>query len=324
MNFKHATLASSVIIALTACGGGGSDGGSSSSNINTSPILVTRDNGKQIASTGATGVQSVGEAGRENSDTGKDFLSSGVAPTADSLARLVLKKSPSLATRATQSDSADCDGGGSLKVTVVDRNDNQEMDSGDSVTAKFSKCVIGDSDGQFTVNGSGSMTVNNLSDNGASSNADITIEFNDLAITESKEVASIDGDMRMVASFENNTANFSISGNKMEVNDTEEYGLIKDYSMQQSWNEMTNIWNQTVNATIASTDMNGQVVITTQTPLQGTGDNYPDTGEMKFEGANGTYVSLNADTGDNSTVNMIIFDGSATISDEIPWSELED
>lgn len=327
---KQAILASAIAVGLTACGGGSSSGGESfSSNINTDPVVITHDNARQVASTSTAGVQSAGELGREDITDSQNLLGTSSGAFMDSASRMILGKSSTLTTRASSSVTQDCDGGGSIRVTVSDRNNNEEIDAGDSIAATFSNCVIVDEeDGSAgSVSGSGSLSIHAMSGNGTGdSEMDVTLTINDLTVSDSAsgETVYVDGDVRLNAAVQNNVAVVSLSGSKIEMNDEDVFGLIRDYDMQQSYNQSTEAWTQSVGATLASSDIDGQIEITTPVPLQGTADNYPDVGTTTIEGAGGTYVSLNADTGDIDTVILTAYDGSTTISDEIFWTELED
>ena len=76
--------------------------------------------------------------------------------------------------------------------------------------------------------------------------------------------------------------------------------------------------------TTASNAIGGSVVIDTDPVFEyGLFDTYPSTGTLTVTGADGTYVSLNADTGDINTVMITIFDGTTTTSEVIPWSQLD-
>lgn len=73
---------------------------------------------------------------------------------------------------------------------------------------------------------------------------------------------------------------------------------------------------------MASTEIGGQVIIKTITEFQGVDDESASTGELKIEGANGSFISLNADTGNVDTVLITISDGGATTSEAINWDDL--
>ena len=74
-----------------------------------------------------------------------------------------------------------------------------------------------------------------------------------------------------------------------------------------------------------STKFDGSVQISTGIPiLYEVGDFYPTSGELTADGANGSYLTLNADTGDNDTVYYYVSDGANyTESDEIDWITLD-
>ena len=75
---------------------------------------------------------------------------------------------------------------------------------------------------------------------------------------------------------------------------------------------------------ISSTEAGGSLIISTEIPLFfELYDYYPTVGTVKASGAENTYVSLDADTGDYNTVYQTIYDGASAVSNVIDWSTLE-
>ena len=331
MTQNQLVLASAIALILSACSNGSDSSGGDDFNsaISTAPVQITQENWRKIASTSTNGVQSAGELGRGNMTDGEDLLQPTSQRFLDNAARMILGKPSPLTSRASSSFSEDCDGGGSMKFTVNDRNNNEELDAGDSVSVTYSNCAMVDEfDGTRSImDGSTSFRINSMSGTDSSnSSINVTLEINKLTLTEtsSNETVYVDGDINLATSTNNDSAELSISGSKIEFNDSEEFGLIRDYDMQQSWNVSTEQWTQSLNAKLASTDIEGQIEITTPVPLQGKGDSYPIIGTTTVTGANGSYVSLNADTGNNETLILTIFDGGTSVSEEVFWSELDD
>ncbi len=305
-----------IFLAISSCGGGGS----SDPDINTAPLQITQENARQIAASGSGGVNTVGEQVRANTDDGKEFIDGeSTSAAVRSLLRATIGKPPKLLNRVSDSETQSCDSG-TLTLKTTDINDNGEIDAGDSIGLKFKKCKNTDEESTVEISGGASVKFNSLTKEPL--DVSITANFDDLTVDDGKRKASVDGDISLAAESDNSITSFTVSGSSFNVNDDDEFGLITNFEMQQTWNEISDTWSQTANATVASTDLDGQIVITTPTVLQGAGDANPTTGVMRIEG--GGYISLDADTGDVNTVSLTVFDGSTTTTEIIPWADLDD
>jgi hypothetical protein len=332
MKFIPTLVCASIALSLSACDSG-SSGSSKKVSFNETPIAITKENSRSIVGPTATGTQAAGQGARDNSETGKNFINDGGAVSAtNNLIYQALGRDMSPTTRALESSKTDCSSG-SIKIDFTDLNKNQELDQGDSLLSSFNDCSFKNDQGKeiFNIDGSIAISANALSEEPL--NIDISIDIDELTIDaqdegESKE-SSIDGDIRLSAQETLNGGNgksvsLAVSGNKMELNDNEDFVLIKDYDISQSWTEDTKQWTQTLKAVIASTDVDGQVSITTPQELVGTGDNPPSSGKIKFTGANNTSALLDANTGDLDTVYLIVDDGKGnTTTEEVKWDDLD-
>lgn len=309
-------LACSLLLTISACGGSGGSGNSIS--INTKSIAITQDNAQQVASTGLSGSESLINQ-NDSIDIVKD---SNASQNVGMLARSVLSKAGgNIVNRKTESISFDCDSG-SMKLTVNDANDNQQLDAGDSMSIVFYDCVDDYEDGGISKsNGSLSMKINAISAN--QENLNVTVNYDDLTITEGGNTAVIDGSATMDVQNDNDTTIGTVSGKKIVFSNNDEAGMLSDFSFSATLNAVTSEWIESVNATMASTAIDGQIKLKTITDLQGVGEGNPTFGELKIEGANGSFVSLNADTGNDDTLLLTIFDGSVTTSKLVNWQELE-
>lgn len=320
MKFTRTLLVTSVMLGLSACGGGGSDGDSNnegSGNVSTTPVVITEENGRQIAASGASGALSAGDATRDAADFDDSITSEHVVPSVKNVVRLALSKSDDFSSRAKSSVTNDCDSG-SVTMTVNDANNNEELDSGDSIEMTFNNCSDSDYDGgTTTMSGSTTITFTNIDLMGE--NMDVKIEFDDLTTVDATDTVSMDGDIRLVSTVSNDLSSSRVSGDKIEARVNDDFVLVRDFDMEQTWNEINNEWTQSTDAKYASSEFDGQVTIDTIRALQGTGDNPPYTGEMRIEGADNTFVALDADTGNLNTVFVTINDGP---TQELTWEEL--
>ena len=166
---------------------------------------------------------------------------------------------------------------------------------------------------------SGSTTITFTNIDLMGENMEVKIEFDDLTTVDATDTVSMDGDIRLVSTVSNDLSSSRVSGDKIEARVNDDFVLVRDFDMEQTWNEINNEWTQSTDAKYASSEFDGQVTIDTIRALQGTGDNPPYTGEMRIEGADNTFVALDADTGNLNTVFVTINDGP---TQELTWEEL--
>lgn len=302
----------SLLTVLAACGGGGGGGSEDKQDL----IAINQDNGQEVASAGLSGSSAIQDQGDST-----DILGARKKTKANLSATLdVMPKARQVLTKATESETFECDSG-TLTLTANDANNNQELDGGDSVSARFDECVITEN-GQTTLsNGTFSLVVNSISSDEKSMN--ITAEYKELTVEEGGEISSVDGKMTLDVQVNGDVESVTLSGDRMDFRDGNESGSLIDFTLKSVNNTRTFAWTQSIDAVIQGSEIGGRVIITTPTDFQGVGNNHPDFGEILFTGSEGSYASLNADTGNNSTVLVTIFDGAVTSSDEIDWDELE-
>ncbi|MCB1756184.1 MAG: hypothetical protein KDJ38_11710 [Gammaproteobacteria bacterium] len=309
-------LACSVLLTMSACSSGGGGG---SNGINTDAVAITQANAEQIATTGLSGSE---VASGDRGSVEMIFEGGSTSQHADIFVKSTLSKSTGLlSNRKTESISSNCDSG-SVKLTFNDADNNQVLSSGDRASMTYYDCVedMG-ADGLIKTNGSVSMKINVI--NGDLTDQDISLTCDDLTLTMSDGTRSFDGDMRLVLHDDGNVISETVSGSKLRFTHKGETGLLKDFTFSTDLDKHSSQWIQSIQAKIASSEIDGQIALSTITELQGTGDDYPVFGELKIEGANGSYVSLNADTGDDATVLLTVFDGSVTDSREVAWQTLD-
>lgn len=324
MNINHGVLLTSLTLALAACGSGGSSSGGDSVNgidtslVNEAPLQITNENSRDIASRGVNQSQSL-----DKDADPSDFL------TTDSRTRLVAKavtsayvKTDGFSARKTESQSADCDISGSVKVSVSDRNDDGVMDNGDSMTLDYNKCITGYDDETSTTDGKVVITINSLSEE--SNEVDIKLDFDALTMSDDDGKNVLDGDIGFSSSANDTVVSFSIDGNKLAFSADGEIGIMQDFNFTLTMNGDTSAWTQSQNVIYAGTDVDGKIVVETLITMQGVGGSHPSVGQVKISGANGSYMLIDADSGDANTVILTTFDGSSATTEELNWNELDD
>lgn len=282
-----------------------------------SPVKITSENSRDIASRGVNKSQSLDK----DSDP-SEFL------TSNSRTRLVAKavtsayvKTDGFSARKTESNTTDCDVSGSVKISVSDRDENGVMDNGDSMSLDYNKCVTGSDDDASTLDGKIVMTINSLSD--ASGEVDIRLGFDALTMIDDDGKSVIDGDIGFSASANDTVASFSIDGSKLVFSADDEIGIMQDFDFSLTMNSSTSAWTQSQNVIYAGTDMDGKIIVETLITMQGVGSSNPAVGQVKISGANGSYMLIDADSGNANTVILTTFDGSSATTEELNWNELD-
>ncbi len=325
-----------MVLTLLACGGGNSDNGGSpegnvsnntvmgtgedgsgNTDVDSTPIAINQENGLDIASAVLSGIYTVGDR-EETID-----LISGIdtTQTANKFVTAVVARAGGIDSRSVENFTLACDSG-SIAYSTNDVNNDGELDTADTVSINFNNCVVTDAeDGTvFTSNGAVALQINSISADGASVNAAAT--YTNLVLSEDDYSSSINGSMTLDVQTTVDTTISTISGEKIDFIDDDATGILNNFSLSESFNEQTEVWTESHEAIMASTVIGGQVIIKSITEFQGVGDDFASTGELKIEGADGSFVALNADTGNVDTVLITISDGGATTSEEINWDDL--
>ncbi len=321
MNLNEGVLIASITVALTACGTSDIDTGGSGddifSSVNESPLQITHDNSRDIATRGVSQSQSL------DKDTNPTELLSSDSRT--SLAAKTLKsaylKSDGFSMRKTESNSLDCEVSGSQKISFNDVNNNGEPDSGDSMTMDYNKCVDGYSGDTSSTDGKIEIRFNKVASD--FNELDVDVDIDALTMSSDDEKSVIDGDISLSVATNNNVTAISVEGNTLRFSINSDVGIMNNFEFAISTNESTSAWTQLQNAVYAGTDINGKIVVETLVTMQGVGSANPTIGKVKISGANSSYMIIDADSGDANTLILTTFDGSSSVSEELNWNELE-
>lgn len=317
---KPVIALSVLTLALVGCGGG--SGGGSSSGSGTTPVqqeFVTIDsaNSKKVAGSAyeaskdtgslrSTSPNSFQSASASNNQSAQSLLGEAVEKLNWLSEQQTVKAQQGLiATKATH--TAQCDNGGSITVNYPDN-----IESGSVMSASMSNCLL---DGE-TSNGSIKFTYGDF-DN--SQKFSVEIVFDAYSIVSSSQNSYYNGTMAM--SFDASASplmRYTMTANALTLREDNEETIIDTMSLVQTINGSE--YSIDDDMTITNAKLGGKVTIATDPSFVGSFQNaYPDTGKMRISGKDNSYVEINADTGDNNTVQISTSQGTSEI---IPWSEL--
>jgi hypothetical protein len=315
---------------LAACGGG--SGGGSDSGASADPVGISSTNAPQVAGAAYNASGSLEGAGLG----GAGFLTGAVTETTAGGVDMVeviisqLKASQSwfenhaaaFVTGAVVTATENCTDGGSFSFTLNDADDNQDLSTGDSLSATFSSC----SEAGTVMNGT--ISINNIVISGdlqtpnSAYSLQLTIQANNFSVTENSETASLNGAMTLSQSTGNGVSfTNTISGTSMALNETG--GSATLTAFQLSSTENGSAYTLDMNATVSSSEIGGAVTIVTDTTFQGIDPENPFTGQATIIGANNSSVTLIAVDSVNVTLEVDA-DGDGVPEDIIPttWDAL--
>ncbi len=307
------TLAATCVL-LSACGGSSSGGGGSTNfpAVEDFPLLPLDSTNADETISGA--FQGLAES---DSDIGSGFGdeatdSAASLAYATGLAQSYVSRVSSQA-RASETSTQACEDGGSATLSG---SGNPETGAG-SLSVTFNQC---NEFGSIT-NGSFSISFAMADE----SNMDMSLVYNNIRVTEDGYTGGINGDMRMVMSTVGETSTSTISSTRLNMHHELDGNIvISDMLMRQVLNTTSYDYTMEVAYNLASDQLNGRVnVATPQALAYSEFANYPATGRLVLSGANGSSISLDADTGSLSTVMLTVFDGAVSTSNTVDWSSID-
>ena len=328
MKSVNSVLLLSAAAGLAACGGG--SGGGSDSGASADPVAISSANAPQVAGAAYNASGSLEGAGLG----GAGFLTGAVTETTAGGVDMVeviiaqLKASQSwfenhaaaFVTGAVVTATENCTDGGSFSFTLNDADDNQDLSTGDSLSATFSSC----SEAGTVMNGT--ISINNLVISGdplaPPYTLQLTIQANNFSVTENSETASLNGAMTLSQSTGDGVSfTNSISGTSMALNETGGSATLSAFQLSST--ENGSAYTLDMNATVSSSEIGGAVTIVTDATFQGVEPNDPFTGQATITGANNSSVTLIAVDSVNVTLEVDA-DGDGVPEDIIPttWDAL--
>lgn len=334
MNKKVLTMAVGFGAILAGCGGGGGGSGAGTA-VPSAAVTLTSSNASQAAgdatdasteSVGAGGAGTVLFTGVVTQNGG------GGTSVADLIRAQVLRLdslsgqvAPPLATGAVTTVNDACSSGGSFSATWDDADNDGEFSSGDSFTVTFSGCV---EDGT-TLNGGMSLTGFTLTGDPSvvapwSLGADVG--FDNVSVSEGGASASINGDVGLTAqSSDGIDVSSRLSGSSLSLAIAGKTLTLSSFAFIYNEDLNTLAFSLDMDATLQSSTLNGNMTLTTPTPLTGIDlSTFPDAGILQINGANNSRVTLTATGGD--TVRLDIDSNGDGVIDETQsttWTALE-
>jgi hypothetical protein len=295
-NLNSAFLLSAAA-ALAACGGGGSGGGSSAATAD--PVAISSANAAEVAGAAYSAPASLEGAGLG----GAGVLTGAVTQVSDDGVDMVqviidqLKSSKALfaanpgafVTGASITASEDCTNGGNFSFTLNDADDNQDLSSGDSLSATFNNCIEG------TTRMNGTLSINNIQITGDPLtfpySLQMTLQANNFSVTESGETSSLNGAMTLSQSTGDGVSFVnSVSGTSISLTESGGAATLSAYRLDGTENGSSYTFD--INATVSSPDIGGAVTIVTDVTFMGTEPGDPYTGEATITGAGNSSVTL--------------------------------
>jgi hypothetical protein len=305
----NSVLLLSAAAALAACGGG--SGGGSDSAATADPVAISSANAPQVAGAAYNASGSLEGAGLG----GAGFLTGAVTATTAGGVDMVeviiaqLKASQSwfeshaaaFLTGAVVTATENCTDGGSVTLTLNDADGNQDLSTGDSLSASFSSC----SEAGTVMNGS--ISINNVVISGdplsPPYSLQLTVQANNFSVTENSEMASLNGAMTLSQSTGDGVSfTNTISGTSMALNETGGSATLSAFQLSST--ENGSAYTLDMNATVSSSEIGGAVTIVTDTTFQGVDPNDPFTGQATITGANNSSVTLIAVDSVNVTLEV--------------------
>ena len=339
--FRYISLVGIALIMHGCGGGGGSNNGSSGNDTakleSYDYVAIDQTTAKPLASTvyskitqasdTSTGTSSLAPRSNDRQDRPHPTTLNPVKLSgwAASNWKNIVASSPSLhiesrsaTTRAAKSETVECDVAGKATVTV-DMRSNDHISSGDKLSVDFDNCDDGDG---AVYNGNISFVFNSY----ASEDEFSMTMFMDATTldnsTAAGELTVIKGEVTVTFDNSNGLSRTTVSSARLYMEDNDGRHLIENMTDKLVTNSTH--YRSEYSAALASDKINGKVIANTNPPFIGQrGKSHPDTGTIMITGANRSYIQLNADTGNNATLYLTVYDGKSATSEEISWKELE-
>jgi hypothetical protein len=313
---------------VIACGGGGSDS-FSPPDISNTPVALSESNQNDVIDTSSTSTTLT--TGSGSIITGVVIESGAGFNPVDFVSGKLLDyvfqgkaDASTLPLGVEFNESVNCDSGSmTISGTVSDPNADQ-LSAGDTFTLSFNNCV----DGGTTVTGSVSASVSSGTVvplcNPFCDNFQMTINFNNLSVTDSGTTASIHGGFNMTHADSTDT----VSGSSLYLIATgSEAAHLTNFNI--STVTSGSLKTSTVSLTVASTQIDGLINIETADGdplLQYTYESHPHAGTLIITGKDNS--SLTIEHLSSASVQVTLdADGDSVTDDGYPvtvtWTEID-
>jgi hypothetical protein len=332
MKSSLSILVSAIALAsLAACGGGSGD--DSTSQPAAAKVAITSANQNQVVRASVNAGLSVslaqGSVGGGVSPAGvadRSHALAAVMERAVSAARASRKGIASASAHPTASTSSTqaCTGGGTMTITLDDRDGNQQISNGDVITASFSQCK---DTATSTINGAIAVT---LTGTPTATQFAASANFQNIVVTDNGVTATIAG---TVAVSETDTATDIVTtlsvGSSGLTASTASTAYTDAVSFASGFVITTDEASSgSVSVSLAGTmsaqSVGGSITIATPQPLvEASSDTYPSSGQVILTGASGSAVR--ATVLDNTQVKIELDangDGTYESTSIVTWNAL--
>ncbi|MBL8351977.1 MAG: hypothetical protein JNL87_16905 [Burkholderiaceae bacterium] len=329
---RKSSISFAILLLLSACGGGGGDGGGEPVTPPAPTALaVTPANYQAVAQESVSSVSYLLDVSQFA--TGAQVASEGLllsfARSQAGKLQHWFSSTPALVKGVDVAMTEPCSGGGSLKVTLDDRNGNQDIDVGESASLEAQQCV----EAGASMNGRMGFTVNSLS---GDPNTDVytmavTMTLTDLRASLSGGSITGNGTMGIsVSSTGANTGSSSLTVDSLNVSGSfagsNSSRALQNFRIDESHTPSGAGYLSSVrmSGTLSSSTW-GSLSITLQTVdpfLSYSTSDYPHAGRITATGLNGSKVRITAQS-ETSTLVELDADGDNNYEASVvkPWSD---
>lgn len=216
--------------------------------------------------------------------------------------------------KETLADTEDCEVSGRRTIEIINLDDGT-LDPGDRMKFAWNQC----NDGDMTITGSMEFIVNRYNSQDDNS---LTILF-DVSGTSDGTPVTIRGDFNVDEKEVGDTTTEIVTSDRLYVAEDGESVTFENLSSIETKNDSD--YSVDYDVTMISDLVGGRVIVRTDPVFTGSVgyySSYPDYGLMTVTGAEGSYVKLDADTGDNSTAYITYSSGGSVSSETVYWRNL--
>lgn len=301
------------VIGLSGCGGGGS-------GEDTLPTAnIDSSNATEIVRVAASAIFNLTESGELSYLGGQDLF--------DAASRTALNRSSLIAVRyVIDPQTSLCSVSGSMTISG-DIEGTDTLTTGDVIQVNADMCDNGDNE---IVDGQMQMTITDLEGDITTSEflLGVNIVFTEFSVTDSGEEVVFNGDIGITIDMRTpSVTQMTVSGNSFTVSALGETQSISNFSNGYTVNvsETPITWIYDSKGTVISNEFVGTINYKMPVKFEGSGENYPDTGELLITGADNTTLYLR--TIDNVDIEIDADydgDGGVDATFYMTWADLEE
>ncbi|MFL6630168.1 MAG: hypothetical protein ACJ8G1_27285 [Vitreoscilla sp.] len=321
-------VSGTVLATLVACGGSGGD----SSPPQGSKVAITSANQSQVVRASVNAGLSVslaqGSVGGVSPAgvTDRTHALGGVLQRAMGAARASRKgiASASVHPAATISDTEPCGVSGTVTIVLDDRDNNQALSSGDSVSATFAQCKDSAS---TTINGAIVIALTSTpTDTQFSASANfqsVVVTDNGVTSTISGTVTVAENDMPTVTETTLSVGSSGLTASTASTGYDDAVSFAAGFVITTDETSAGDV-SVSLSGTMTAQSVGGSITISTPQPIvEGSGDAYPRAGQVIITGASGS--SVRATVLDDTQVRLELDangDGSYESTSTVAWTAL--